>query len=150
MVATPRPQLPLLLAGDDEADLERVGDAFDGVSMRVVHARGLALACAALRGADYSVVVADVATLEEAMVILRAAGRTRPAIPVVTLLPADLGAQRPVELVEVVQRTSFATRSHPVTDEELLAMVNAALRAPRLIGGREQARDEGSAHRKVA
>lgn len=124
--------LPILLAGDAEADLDALRALMESAEERLTLARSVALACAALRRVEYGVVVADVATVEEGFTILRAARRTRPVTPVICLLPAYLDPWGSAAS-ERVHELAFAVRLHPLDADTLQDLVTAALEAPRII-----------------
>ncbi len=129
-----RPRFSVLLAGDAEADLDALEVALAPSRGRLLQARGIGLACAALRRQEYAAAVADVVTVEEALAVIRAAGRTRPTTPVVCLLPADLDFTRAVG-AEALLRLAFVVRQHPIAADELLDLVADAVASPRVIAG---------------
>lgn len=108
----------VLVTGDAEADLAaiRVSDCDSEV------VRGIGGACAALRLADFGVVVADVAAAHDALAIARAAARGRPAARVICLLPAHADPR----VLELVERSTHVVRRHPVLRGELDALVAEA------------------------
>ncbi len=114
----------VLVAGDAEADLGALAGVLTDASVTASVASGIPAACAALRLAEYAVVVADVATPDDALVLLRAAGRGRPAARVVCLFPADY-EERP-DLQGYIEGASFAVRRHPLPGRDLHALVRAA------------------------
>ncbi len=124
---TRRSRLPVLLAGDPEADLDVTYAALAALRRRVVPVRGLVLACAALQQVEYAAVVADVASVEEAAIVIDAAAQTHPATPVVCLLPAYID----LDQVGGIARHAFAFGRHPVTSEDLVTIVTDAITAPR-------------------
>ncbi len=72
--------------------------------------------------------------MDEALAIIRAARRTRPATPVVCLLPADFPLDAAVG-GEMLADLAFAVRRHPVPDDDLMNLVADAVASPRLIAG---------------
>jgi len=112
---------PVLVAGDTEADLGRLTLSLE---CQTEIARGVPSACAALRTSAFSVVIADVASGNDALAILRAAGRPRPPVRVICLLPADLAM--PPEVLRLIEDEAFAIRRHPVTVEELNHLLSEA------------------------
>ncbi|MEX1022395.1 MAG: hypothetical protein WD058_04530 [Dehalococcoidia bacterium] len=109
----------VLIAGDAEADL--AGVRLPGFPAPTQVARGVAAACSALRLADFGVVVADVAGADDAMAILRAAGRGRPAARVICLLPAGFPGA-----TDLLERSAYAVRRHPLAPGDLDRMVAEA------------------------
>jgi hypothetical protein len=114
--------VPVLITGDAEADLGRVALA-DNAPTRV--ARGIAAGCAALRSTEFGAVVVDVAAGDDALAILRAAGRGRPQPRVVCLLAADFNGE--LEVARLIARTAFAVRRHPLHGGEIDRLVADAL-----------------------
>lgn len=125
--AGPGPELdaPVLIAGDAEADLGVLAAALtvDG-HPRPSIAAGIPAACAALRLTEFAVVVADVATSDEALTILRAAGRGRPAARVICLFPAHYTGHP--ELASYIEGAAFAVCRHPVSTTDLARVVQQA------------------------
>ncbi len=119
---------PVLIAGDAEADLGAIAGVLpvEPGGLAPSLAQGVPAACAALRLAEFAVVVADVTTLDDAFAILRAANRGRPAARVICLLPAAAGADGP--LSDHLSRLAFAVRHHPVDGDRLAALVDGARR----------------------
>ena len=117
---------PVLLTGDAEADLGALVAALQAVGDAPSVALGIAAACASLRLSEFAVVVADVASAEEALAVMRAAGRGRPAARVVCLLPAHFEATP--DLHAYIETHSFAVRRHPLADADLRGLVRAAQR----------------------
>lgn len=124
----------VLLAGDAEADLDALEATLAPARGRILQARGIGLACAALRRREYAAAVADVTTVDEALAVIRAAGRTRPTTPVVCLLPADYPLESAVG-AEMLRGRAFAVRRHPLTADDLLSLLADAVASPRVIAG---------------
>lgn len=111
----------VLVTGDDEADLEVVMAA---LSAPAGVARGLPEAVAAMRLQEFGALVADVEAVQDALVLLRAARRSRPVIRGIILAPAEISPQ--ADGWEQVEQAAFAVVRHPVEQETLAALVEAA------------------------
>ena len=119
-----RTDVRVLIAGDGEADLQRLG--LIALPSPPQHARGVPAAVAAMRLSDFGVVVADVACVEDALALLRAAGRGRPEAATIVLFPADFPDLSTG--MDLVYRSAFAVRRHPIGDDELGSLVERAAR----------------------
>lgn len=113
----------LLVTGDDEADLGVVTSDLEG-DVEVAH--GLSAAVASMRLREFGVLVADVESVQDALVLLRAARRSRPATRGLILVPAD--RQMRHDGWELVEQAAFAVLRHPVRPEALQTAVDAARR----------------------
>ncbi|MCK9485161.1 MAG: hypothetical protein M0R73_00405 [Dehalococcoidia bacterium] len=125
--AWPELDAPVLLAGDAEADLGALAEVLarrDQWGTPHSIASGIPAACAALRLSEFAVVVADVGTTDEALTILRAAGRGRPAARVICLLPPHY--QIAPGLEAYIQGAAFAVLRHPLPGVDVRALVQMA------------------------
>lgn len=113
----------VLLTGDDEADLAVVRSLLPAPSEV---AEGLGSAVAAMRLREFGVLVADVSAAQDALALLRAARRGRPATRGIVLMPAHLERDR--DGWELVGRAAFTLVQHPVDIEALQAQIEGARR----------------------
>jgi len=113
----------VLLTGDDEADLAIVRSVLPAPSEV---APGLGGAVAAMRLREFGVLVADVSAVQDALALLRAARRARPATRGVVLMPAHREPDR--DGWEIVGRAAFSLVRHPVDVEALGGLIEEARR----------------------
>jgi len=111
----------VLVAGDQEADLRLLRLEGD---YAVRTTQGVRLAVSALREDEFAVVVGDVAAVDDAMAILRAAARGRPPARSIVLLPADFPEVSPG--AALIRASAFATLRHPIEDGVLERIVAEA------------------------
>ncbi len=111
----------VLVTGDDEADLALVRASL-AVSSEV--AQGLGFAVAAMRLHTFGVMIADVRAVQDALALLRAARRSRPATRGIVLMPAD--QPESAGGWELVQRSAFALVRHPLDIHRLGALIEDA------------------------
>lgn len=116
----------VLLTGDDEADLAIVRSVLPAPPAGAEVVRGLGGAVAAMRLREFGVLVADVSAVQEALVLLRAARRARPATRGIVLMPADVPPDG--EGWELVDRAAFALVRHPVETEALRGLIEEGRR----------------------
>ncbi|MGE3961438.1 MAG: hypothetical protein AB7F65_07125 [Dehalococcoidia bacterium] len=114
----------VLVTGDDEADLAAVRAGLPGT---IEVAEGLTAAIAAMRLKEFGALVADVASAQDALALLRAARRARPVTRGIVLMPAD---QEPRTAGwELVEQAAFTVMRHPVVPVDLVTRVDAAREA---------------------
>ncbi len=113
----------VLVTGDDEADLTLVRA---GLVLPSEVAQGLSLAVAAMRMREFGVLIADVRSAQDALALLRAARRGRPATRGIVLIPADHDAQ--AEGWELVARAAFAMVRHPLEVDSFGRLMDEARR----------------------
>ena len=113
----------VLLTGDDEADLDAVRFGLPGT---IEVAPGLTGAVAAMRLREFGALIADVNSVQDALALLRAARRARPATRGIVLMSADQAPR--AGGWELVEQAAFTVVRHPVTSSDLAAFVEAARR----------------------
>ena len=113
----------VLLTGDDEADLDAVRVGLPGT---IEVAPGLSAAVAAMRLREFGALIADVESVQDALALLRAARRARPATRGIVLMPADQALR--AGGWELVEQAAFTVARHPVPSTDLAALVEAARR----------------------
>ncbi|MCK9494921.1 MAG: hypothetical protein M0R75_05420 [Dehalococcoidia bacterium] len=119
-------EIRVLVTGDDEADLAAIRGGLPG-NVEVV--AGLSSAVAAMRLREFGVLVADVQSVQDALVLLRAARRARPVTRGIILVPADQRAEvgsRCRDGWELVAQAAFGVVAHSVQQESLHELVSEA------------------------
>lgn len=111
----------VLLTGDDEADLDAVRTGLTGA---IEVASGLTAAVAAMRLREFGALIADVDSVQDALALLRAARRSRPATRGIVLMPADQDPR--AGRWELVEQAAFVVARHPVPASQLAALVASA------------------------
>ena len=115
----------LLVAHDAEADCADLVARLRDAGYAVDVADGVGPACFMLRRHDYVVVLADLPGAD-ALAILRAAGRSRPAARVILTLPAV--ATTPEPALPELSRAAYRCLRHPAhLEDELLPLVAEAI-----------------------
>jgi hypothetical protein len=113
----------VLLTGDDEADLAVVRSTLPAPSEVAV---GLGAAVSAMRLREFGVLVADVSAAQDALALLRAARRSRPAARGIVLMPAHMPSD--AAGWELVGRAAFKLIQHPVDVGALATLIDEARR----------------------